>query len=157
MSREAMQMALDALENSSEHVFVDTSMAHKRGTAIDALRAALAVGDKPETSEPVAWRWEQATWPEHDVRGRGWHVLYGPGNPGIPWMTRSVTPLYTSPALPPGWVAVPVEPTQEMLRDTDGRGLIEPDEYYFESQDSADEFARDLFRSMIAAAPKVTS
>jgi hypothetical protein len=24
-------------------------------------------------------------------------------------------PLYTSPALPPGWVAVPVDPTREML------------------------------------------
>lgn len=46
--------------------------------------------------KPIAYTWKQATWPEHDVRGRGWYQAYGPNHPGMPWMTDEVTPLYGS-------------------------------------------------------------
>ena len=57
MSREAMQMALDALE--SLQAWPETPENFKRFRAIEALRAALAQPDVPETAfgetEPVAW------------------------------------------------------------------------------------------------------
>jgi len=57
MSREAMQMALDALE--SLQAWPETPENFKRFRAIEALRARLAQPDVPETAfgetEPVAW------------------------------------------------------------------------------------------------------
>jgi hypothetical protein len=57
MSREAMQMALDALE--SLQAWPETPENFKRFRAIEALRARLAKPDVPETAfgetEPVAW------------------------------------------------------------------------------------------------------
>ena len=57
MSREVMQMALDALE--SLQAWPETPENFKRFRAIEALRARLAQPDVPETAfgetEPVAW------------------------------------------------------------------------------------------------------
>jgi len=57
MSREAMQMALDALE--SLQAWPETPENFNRFRAIEALRARLAQPDVPETAfgetEPVAW------------------------------------------------------------------------------------------------------
>ena len=49
-------------------------------------------------SEPVAWRWDQATYVESDVRGRGWqHNVFGVHKPFSDHMTRNVAPLFTAP------------------------------------------------------------
>ena len=48
--------------------------------------------------EPVAWRWDQVTYTELDVRGRSWEYnVFGTQKPNMPWMQRNVTPLYASP------------------------------------------------------------
>ena len=48
--------------------------------------------------EPVAWMFQEATYAEGDVRGRGWKFhQFSLSKPDRPWMQDAVTPLYTSP------------------------------------------------------------
>jgi hypothetical protein len=68
-------------------------------------------------------------------------------------------PLYAAPvSVPEGWKLVPVEPTPEMLSAKTGDEYrypaISADEYWFPDLESAHEFAADLYRAMIAAAPE---
>ena len=77
--------------------------------AVSALDELLAL--REQSGEPVAWRWDEATYTEHDVRGRCWQYnLFGTQKPNTPWMQRNVTPLYTAPPSQPNTVSVPREP-----------------------------------------------
>ena len=50
------------------------------------------------SNTPVAWMWEQAQYPEGDLRGRCWdYRQFGTQKPDTPWMQRNVTPLYAFP------------------------------------------------------------
>lgn len=61
----------------------------------DALRAFLA---QPE-QEPVAWRWDQATYGPDDLRGRQWQ--FNTFSPSKPYtgnnMVQNLTPLFAAP------------------------------------------------------------
>lgn len=44
--------------------------------------------------EVVAWQWNEATWREGDIRGRGWKGLrYSNQKPGLTWMCKDIAPL----------------------------------------------------------------
>lgn len=62
-----------------------------------ALHAALQEFAAERVVEPVAWRYDIATYLEGDVRGRGWRQTFSAQKPNMPWLTRDVTPLYTAP------------------------------------------------------------
>ena len=69
--------------------------------AMDARRIRAAVLSEYGAREPVAWRWDEATYTENDVRGRCWQYnIFGTQKPNTPWMQRNVTPLYAAPASP---------------------------------------------------------
>ena len=66
-----------------------------------ARRIRAAVLSEYGAREPVAWRWDEATYTENDVRGRCWQYnIFGTQKPNTPWMQRNVTPLYAAPASP---------------------------------------------------------
>lgn len=87
---------------------------YQEPAAITNARAAIAA-HVPEAAfgniaavpaQPVAWMWDQANWPEHDVRGRGWYPAIGREHPNMPWMTKNLQPLYAAPQAvpaPAGW------------------------------------------------------
>jgi hypothetical protein len=51
-----------------------------------------------EQAEPVAWRYDQATYMPGDVRGRQWKFnVFAQHKPYMNNMVQNVTPLYTSP------------------------------------------------------------
>jgi len=85
--RELLQQALDALEASVP----PPGYLSDHDTAIDALRAALAA---QEPGVPYA------------VFRQGFAAVAA-------WKAAHAAP---APAVPPGWVLVPVEPTQEMVK-----------------------------------------
>ena len=49
---------------------------------------------KPKAGEPVAYVWDEAAYPEGDIRGRGWREVMGRHHPNNPAMTRQLEPLY---------------------------------------------------------------
>jgi hypothetical protein len=63
-------------------------------------------------------------------------------------------PLYTSPALPPGWVAVPVEAAPEQLRAAQLRSELGG--YACSNLAGAYDMLAELYAAMLEAAPKVT-
>ena len=62
-------------------------------------KSALSDGLGPN-AKPSAWLWEEAVYPEGDLRGRCWRSCISRERPGMPWMTRGVTPLYDITAAP---------------------------------------------------------
>lgn len=146
VNRELIQQAIDALmecDRDGDYPLIEQLNA--------ALAAPVApAGDKPATSEPFTAeqiaaeakaRYTLQTSVQAFANGALWGALV---------QLKTAAP----PDVPPGWVLVPVEPTEAMLRDTKGRPLVTDDEYYFQRQSTADEFARQLYRDMLAAAPK---
>jgi len=79
------------------------------------------------------------------VDGDGYLYLYYPTS--IAWLAWLARAQEVMPALPPGWVAVPVEPTDEMLRD--GAANIGA---FFERHGLYPN-SRAVYRAMLAAAP----
>jgi hypothetical protein len=72
-----------------------TSAPLAKGIIIDFARR---IRQECAKGEPVAWRWDQATYTELDVRGRSWEYnVFGTQKPNLPGMQRNVTPLYASP------------------------------------------------------------
>jgi hypothetical protein len=61
--------------------------------ALRNMRAGFSV---PQ-GEPVAYVWDEAAYPDGDVRGRGWHEAMGRHHPNHPAMTRNVVQLYAAP------------------------------------------------------------
>ena len=61
--------------------------------ALRNMRAGFSV---PQ-GEPVAYVWDEATYPDDDVRGRGWREVMGRHHPNHPAMTRNVVQLYAAP------------------------------------------------------------
>lgn len=62
-----------------------------------------------------------------------------------------------APAVPPGYVLVPLEPTPEMMdaRDSGGEDYaVEADEYHFRDRDDARRFAASVYKAMLAVALK---
>ena len=58
----------------------------------DQLRARIAELEGPE---PVAWKYQEATYPEGDLRGRGWRFhQFSMSKPDRPWMQDDVIPLF---------------------------------------------------------------
>jgi hypothetical protein len=94
--RKAAQQMVAAME-SYPNSMVESPENHwhyTRDLALDALRAALA---QPEP-EPVAWRYDEATYRPDDLRGRQWHfTLFSTRKPYADEMVQNVTPLYTAP------------------------------------------------------------
>ena len=117
--RKAAQQALEALEDmDSDDPDLNQEWLGKQ--AITALRAALAQPEKTNqcaetceraklcavcasgvddvNPEPVAWRYDEATYRPNDLRGRQWHfTLFSTRKPYADEMVRNVTPLYTAP------------------------------------------------------------
>jgi hypothetical protein len=59
--------------------------------------AHFEAAQQPE-QEPVAWRYDQATYMPGDVRGRQWKFnVFAQHKPYMNNMVQNVTPLYTSP------------------------------------------------------------
>jgi hypothetical protein len=49
-------------------------------------------------AQPVAWKFQEATYPEGDLRGRGWRFhQFSMSKPDRPWMQDDVIPLYAAP------------------------------------------------------------
>jgi hypothetical protein len=123
--RKAAQQALEALDCIYSPLHVREI--DKVGKAMGALRAALAQPEpfnpewdrvkaleeslrehmaeihrlkalaQPE-QEPVAWRYDEATYRPDDLRGRQWHFnLFSTHKPYADNMVQNVTPLYTAP------------------------------------------------------------
>ena len=88
MSKEAMQMALEALENAGEAVYARGGIAAvgSLNIAAQALRQALDT-----EQEPVAWRFRSGTWFNREVQWRYIDTL--DGAEGL----RGLQPLYTAP------------------------------------------------------------
>ena len=61
-----------------------------------ALRNLKAGFSVPQ-GEPVAYVWDEAKYPDGDVRGRGWREVMGRHHPNHPAMTRNVVQLYAAP------------------------------------------------------------
>jgi len=103
--KEAMQMALDALE--SLQAWPETPENFKRFRAIEALRARLAQPDVPETAfgeiEPVAWV------SDREARMVWWNDKFTHISQAPP---RN-TPLYTAPPQRE-WVGLPHEEYEAM-------------------------------------------
>jgi len=100
MSIDAMKQALKALETIADEVF--SPYDNQLGNAILALRAAI---EQAEKQEPVAWQWLDT--------GTFRKSLPASAEPGA-WRALYTAPPQRQP-LTEGWVAVPVEPTDEML------------------------------------------
>jgi hypothetical protein len=110
MSKEAMQMALEALENAGEAVYARGGIAAvgSLNIAAQALRQALET-----EQEPVAWMFVNED-------GECEQIEYGPvfDDPGV-------TPLYASPPKRE-WVGLTDDDYEELLRTREwGVSLIE--------------------------------
>ena len=97
MSREAMQLALEALESDP----ISHAGLVSRKQAITALRQALET-----EQEPVAWRFRSGTWFNREVQWRYIDTL--DGAEGL----RGLQPLYTAPPKR-GWVGLTAPEVQE--------------------------------------------
>lgn len=99
MSREVMQQALEALENSSDVIFQNVTKSALRGIAIAALREALAAPPPAQPAElsgnsgqlPVAWMRPSEEGYDSAFRDHR-TVMMCKGNPWKNWV-----PLYTAP------------------------------------------------------------
>jgi hypothetical protein len=85
MSREAMQLALEALEGNCTNPSADPEQAANEDAAITALRKAL----ETEKQEPVAWRWKERINGDFD----NWVVTFSEPPP----YAVEQQPLYTAP------------------------------------------------------------
>jgi hypothetical protein len=94
MSREAMQMALEALEDANDVARMEFSDEDYYSEAINALRQALE-----EKQEPVAWISDSPT------KGNG-KQLHWTKSEAWRW-SSNITPLYTAP--PKQWVGLTYE------------------------------------------------
>lgn len=92
--RKAARQALEALDDAcGNRCNAENNPCYQRIVA-EVLRAALA---QPE-QEPVAWRYDEATYRPDDLRGRQWHfTLFSTRKPYADEMVQNVTPLYTAP------------------------------------------------------------
>ena len=60
----------------------------------------LALSALQPQGETVAYVWDEAAYPEGDVRGRGWREVMGRHHPNNHAMTRNVVPLSALQPLP---------------------------------------------------------
>jgi len=103
--------------------------------------------DEAFDAEPVAWTFEEATYRENDVRGRGWVRCLSHNKPTNHWMLRNIVPLYLAPTIPEGWQLVPKEPTEEMLTAS----LIGTMPQDFTSAVRHQKWVAEVYRAMLAA------
>jgi hypothetical protein len=112
MSREAMQMALEALEDANDVARMEFSDEDYYSEAINALRQALE-----EKQEPVAWISDSPT------KGNG-KQLHWTKSEAWRW-SSNITPLYTAPTKRE-WVGLTDDDYEELLRTREwGVYLIE--------------------------------
>jgi hypothetical protein len=74
--------------DDNQHKVLDSTLLLAMAEEIEALQ--------PQ-GEPVAYVWDEAAYPDGDVRGRGWHEAMGRHHPNHPAMTRNVVQLYAAP------------------------------------------------------------
>jgi len=103
MSREAMQMALEALEDANDVARMEFSDEDYYSEAINALRQALE-----EKQEPVAWISDSPT------KGNG-KQLHWTKSEAWRW-SSNITPLYTVP--PKQWVGLTDEEIAQGLKES---------------------------------------
>ena len=101
MSREAMQMALEALEDANDVARMEFSDEDYYSEAINALRQALE-----EKQEPVAWISDSPT------KGNG-KQLHWTKSEAWRW-SSNITPLYTAPQKKQ-WVGLTDEEVSEII------------------------------------------
>ncbi len=113
MSREAMQMALEALEDANDVARMEFSDEDYYGEAINAIRQALET-----EQEPVAWRYAL------DVSVEGPRWIYIDKDPHQ-WLKGPslghalIEPLYTAPPKAAEWVGLTLDEVNECL----GKGM----------------------------------
>lgn len=137
MSIELMKQALEALGMVEPPQYALNQVID----AVNALSAAIA---EQEKAQPEYWQWRRKAdlWSVDKIYST--EVLATTED-------SEVRKLYTRPAssAPPGYVLVPVEPTEEMCKAGDDCQDSDP-----EMDDSPSYYA---YKAMLAAAPKVQS
>lgn len=129
MSREAMQIALDALEANLGNWAAKTK-------AVEVLRQALET-----EQEPVAWRLRSGTWFNREVHWRYIDTL--DGAEGL----RGLQPLYTAPPKKQ-WVGLTDEQVEDEWERITGHGIFGGDRSegraMYISPDEVIEFSRAI-------------
>ena len=132
MSREAMKMALEALESDP----ISHAGIVSRKQAIAALRQALET-----EQEPVAWRFRSGTWFNREVQWRYIDTL--DGAEGL----RGLQPLYTAPPKRE-WVGLKDEQVEDEWERITGHSIFGGDRSegraMFISPDEVIEFSRAI-------------
>ena len=127
MSKEAMKLALEALEDTLSDDPYPYSLESK---AITALKEALA--EQPAQQEPVAWR--APNWGHSDdewvYRDFDDPVLIADGKP-----SPNNEPLYTSPQAPRTWVGLSDEEKSEIKKQANYNWETTAGEYASKVQD----------------------
>ena len=127
MSKEAMQMALEALENAGEAVYARGGIAAvgSLNIAAQALRQALDT-----EQEPVAWRFRSGTWFNREVHWRYIDTL--DGAEGL----RGLQPLYTAPPKRE-WVGLTLNEAEDFYEKyTDRAELINAIDKFLEEKNA---------------------
>ncbi len=127
MSKEAMQMALEALENAGEAVYARGGIAAvgSLNIAAQALRQALDT-----EQEPVAWRFRSGTWFNREVHWRYIDTL--DGAEGL----RGLQPLYTTPPKRE-WVGLTLNEAEDFYEKyTDRAELINAIDKFLEEKNA---------------------
>jgi len=97
-----LQTVLDALADAGDYIESDKH---------EALRQeAIAIVKQMMQADPVAWRYDLATYLEGDVRGRNWREAFSGQKPNMPWLTKDVTPLFPAPRAVPAWLPIESAP-----------------------------------------------
>jgi hypothetical protein len=139
-TRERFESALSDLESLSRDKGISDERAAGYYDAAKLVQKALDASPEPARAEPVAWLIRQ----DSEAQWFLWQLYKSKPDLPSPW---EIKPLYAAPpppTLPPGWVAVPVEPTEAMYQQ--GREVARnylPKHGMLEA----------TFRAMLAAAP----